>query len=443
MKNPIENTFGLFFTPTAKKSYIALIDQALLSGTNFLTGVLLARFTEPGEYGAYVLALSVLLLVNGLQSALISGPMTVLGAPREGDDLKRYISTLAIGQVVMSAMSAALAFAVLCIMSFTSASAGLRGAFLGMASAVFFVQAQEFFRRVLFTRLLPGRVLLNDIVFCVIQLGGLFLLWRLDAGTAGNTSKWLSGRNVFFCMAGSAFVGSILGFYQARHFLGTAIQGARNYYRESWNYARWGLASYAGSILIVQASAWVIGGMAGVAAVGMIEAARLLVAPLHILQFGGPNIITPRAAKAYGQGGVRALSSFVRRLAPLWIAPFILYGLVVAIAPTFWLKLFFGEKYSTAGLVVTLWVAVYVVIGLQQMPALVLNAMRRPDFILYIILPEGVLTITLTAAFIRFHGAEWAVAGRLLSEVAGAAALFLFAYILLRRMAAKQEGQTS
>ena len=425
--------FGLLFTSTAKKGYVALVDQALLSGTNFVTGVLLARFTEPGEYGAYVLAFSVLLMVNGFQSALISGPMTVLGAPREGDDLKRYISALAIGQVVMSVMLAGLAFAVLCIMSFTSASAGLRGAFLGMASAVFFVQAQEFFRRVLFTRLMPARVMLNDIIFCALQLGSLLLLWRLDARTAGNTGKWLSGRNVFFCMAGSAFVGSILGLYQARHFLGTALQGAQNYYRESWNYARWGLAGYGGSILIVQASAWVIGGMAGVAAVGMIEAARLLVAPLNILIIGGPNIIAPRAAKAYGQGGVKALSSFIKRLAPLWIGAFLLYGIVITAAPSFWLKLLFGEKYSAAGLVVTLWVGVYVIAGLRHLPGFVLSAMRRPDVLLYIIIPEGLLTLGLTGLFVRYLGPQLAISAHLIRESLGTFVLGMCVFVLLRR----------
>jgi O-antigen/teichoic acid export membrane protein len=164
----------------------------------------------------------------------------------------------------------------------------------------------------------------------------------------------------------------------------------------------------------------------------MIEAARLLVAPLNILIIGGPNIIAPRAAKAYGQGGVRALSSFVRRLAPLWIVPFILYGLVVVIAPTFWLKLFFGEKYSTAGLVVTLWVSAYVFSGVCQLPNLVLGAMRRPDIVLYVILPVGLSSIGLTGFSVHFFGVEWAVVGRIASELLGTGILGACAWILLK-----------
>jgi O-antigen/teichoic acid export membrane protein len=425
--------FEHFFTQIARKGYVALADQSVISVTNFLTGVLLARFVEPDEYGAYVLASSALLLASGLQTQLISGPMAVIGAPKEGDDFKRYVTALGLGQAVMSALLAALAFAVVAIMFFTQASAGLKNAFLGMAVSLFFVQLQEFCRRALFSRLMTVHVLLNDAIFCAFRLGGLFLLWQLDAGASGQAGKWLSARNVFFSISISALVGGVVGLFQVRRFVGTDLQEAREFYAESWSFARWGLAGYAGSLLIVQASMWLVGGMAGIAAAGMIEAARLLVAPLHILEMGGPNIVTPGAARAYGQGGARALSLFIRRLSPFWVSAFVLYGIVIAAVPGFWLRLFFGDRYASAGLVVTLWVGVYIVSGLRLLPGFVLSALRRPDIITYIIIPEGIIAVALTGALVRYCGVEWAVAGRLLSAIVGACASALWGHILLQR----------
>ena len=41
------------------KADFAVLDQALISGSNFIMGILLARWMVPDEYGAYSLAFSV------------------------------------------------------------------------------------------------------------------------------------------------------------------------------------------------------------------------------------------------------------------------------------------------------------------------------------------------------------------------------------------------
>ena len=48
------------------------------------------------------------------------------------------------GSLISTSPMSSSAFAAVGVMSLTSASAGLKGAFLGMAAAVFFVQTQEF-----------------------------------------------------------------------------------------------------------------------------------------------------------------------------------------------------------------------------------------------------------------------------------------------------------
>ncbi len=95
--------------PTARKSLWALADQGAQSATNFLTSLLLAKLCAPKQFGVYVLASSALLAGSGLQGALLTGPMTVLGAGRDGDDWKRYATTLAIAQVFLGISMAVVA----------------------------------------------------------------------------------------------------------------------------------------------------------------------------------------------------------------------------------------------------------------------------------------------------------------------------------------------
>src|SRR5207244_12202458 len=57
----------------------AVLDQGLISGSNFLLGILLARWTGAEQYGAYALAFAIFILVSIVYQALVLEPMTVFG----------------------------------------------------------------------------------------------------------------------------------------------------------------------------------------------------------------------------------------------------------------------------------------------------------------------------------------------------------------------------
>ena len=75
----------LVFLSTTKQGGMSLVDQAVVSGTNFLTGVFLARFCTKDEYGLYVLAISLLIFWDGVRVSLIGSP-TVVFLPRKKRD---------------------------------------------------------------------------------------------------------------------------------------------------------------------------------------------------------------------------------------------------------------------------------------------------------------------------------------------------------------------
>lgn len=66
----------------------SVVDQALLSGANFLVGVILVRFTSDRDYALYVLLQATLVLVTSLHNALVCKPLAVL-APRKTPEARR------------------------------------------------------------------------------------------------------------------------------------------------------------------------------------------------------------------------------------------------------------------------------------------------------------------------------------------------------------------
>ena len=427
--------------PTARMSLWAAADQGTQSAANFLTSLLLARLCTPKQFGAYVLASSALLAGSGLQGALVTGPMTVLGAGRDGEDWKSYATTLAMAQVLLGTLMAALAAAA--PLGWLGLGEDLRSVLWAMSAALPLVQAREFCRQVLYTRLRASEAFFNNLFYCLAQVTGVILLWQLGGQSANGvgaarTAVWLTARNVFLVMAIVSLAGTVVGLWQIRLDLTRRVPRASRELLETWQFSRWKLGNQFGTLLAGQASLWAIGGLKGTAGVGMVEAARLVFAPLQILWLGVPKVLDPRAVRLYERQGARPLRIFLKRLLPLWSAPFLTYGLVVLAAPGYWLDLLFGEKYEGARAIVTLWALVYVLLGLRVLPTLVLNALKRPDVMLFVSLPVGVLTVLSTAGLTGWAGLDWAVGGRVMGDLLALIATGFSARTLLAR-ASKSE----
>src|SRR3954462_6312821 len=91
-----------------KKSGLSVIDQAVVSGTNFATSVLLARFAVQEDLGVYYLALSVIYFARGVQEQLVSAPYMIYCGRKEGRELAEYAGSALVHQCVMMAATAGL-----------------------------------------------------------------------------------------------------------------------------------------------------------------------------------------------------------------------------------------------------------------------------------------------------------------------------------------------
>src|SRR5690348_9270670 len=72
------------------KGALALLDQGLISGANFIVGILLARNLAPHEYGAYALAFQVFLFLSVGYSAMVLEPLSVFGSSVYRDTNREY-----------------------------------------------------------------------------------------------------------------------------------------------------------------------------------------------------------------------------------------------------------------------------------------------------------------------------------------------------------------
>src|ERR1700677_2281945 len=72
----------------------ALADQVIVSGSNFLSNILLARILGIEEFGRYVLAWTIVLFVQGLQCSTVSSAMLSIGPKLDAEEARSYFGAI-------------------------------------------------------------------------------------------------------------------------------------------------------------------------------------------------------------------------------------------------------------------------------------------------------------------------------------------------------------
>ena len=80
LNNYISKVPKAFTSKIANNGKYAAIDQGIISLSNFLASVLLARLVSPTELGVYVLGFLAIYFIRSVQDGLIIQPLNTFGA---------------------------------------------------------------------------------------------------------------------------------------------------------------------------------------------------------------------------------------------------------------------------------------------------------------------------------------------------------------------------
>ena len=128
----------------------ALLDQSVVSGSNFVIGILLARFLGPEAFGIFVLLQAVMLYVNSYQGALIFQPMLSAAPQLTENERNKYLQGVFAMQLMLTLFLglAATAIAVVAHMFGLINMAGLDvNTIAAVICAMFGFQLQDWQRR--------------------------------------------------------------------------------------------------------------------------------------------------------------------------------------------------------------------------------------------------------------------------------------------------------
>src|SRR5208283_4619294 len=223
-----ESVFAMF-RKWAAKGGLAIIDYGLISGSNFLLGILLARWLTPKEYGAYALSFSFFILAGFLYQSLLLEPLSVFSGTLFRDNIRGYLkTTLWIHWALSFVMCLALAVSAV-VTYFVGHSPVLAIALAGMTIATPFILAHGLARRSFYLKLMPGPAAFGSVFYCVLVTGGVFLFFRLGH---------LSSFSAFLLMGFAALVTSVVMVFQLNAALepATGRPSLRATSKKHWEY---------------------------------------------------------------------------------------------------------------------------------------------------------------------------------------------------------------
>ena len=272
---------------------LPLADQAVVSGTSFLTTILIARSADPSQLGIYAIAVSVLACLFAAQDALVVLPYSVQQQHTTSSPELRAGATLMLAGAFSTASLAVLCVAAWAISSFRESPEAAAIA-CGLAGLVPFGLAREFGRRFSFAGLQVRQALALDVVVAMMQLAAL--TWLAWAGAMSAVTACFA----LGAASGLVFAGWL---YHARSNFRIRVDQLRPAFHRSWEMGKWLLLGRVAVQVQGYITYWLIMIDLGAPMTGIYAACMSIVAFANPFVFGVGNLMLPRSVLAWKHGG--------------------------------------------------------------------------------------------------------------------------------------------
>jgi O-antigen/teichoic acid export membrane protein len=399
--------------PANQRGLLAAIDQGLISVTNFVASLHLAREISPSEFGVYAVGFLLLHMVRAIQEGLVVQPLNGLGSVMQDSDFRRYVTSAALVQLLLSILLGA--GAALTGWALTALGNDTLGPAISALSYAFFVwPLQEFLRRAFYARSLVLAAVVNTAVASVVRLTVQF--WW-------GSQEDLIGISGIHAIAWGALIALLPGLWQARSFWTPRFNNVLGTVRLHWENGRWVLGSAFANWMALEVYPILTAGMLSFAAAGAYRALQAPVAPVHVILRATDTFVTPYAAKVFHVGGA---VRFRRALRIVYLAagvPIIGLLILASIFARPLLELLYEDTYlefSDGMLLMALFYGLWFLYWPLQSAFKSLNQ-TRPIFIANLLAILIMLTVGTLA--IRTWGVNGAIGGQALN--AGITGLYL------------------
>lgn len=378
-------------------------DQMVSSATNAALSILVAREVSAEEFGAFALAFVVFMYAVGVCVALVSDPLMVRFSGVGRRERQEAIADSAGAAVMLGAGLGLLVAPVGLVLG------GELGPLLVVLSLFLpGLLLQNHWRLAFFASGWPRSAFVNDVVWAVLQIGGVAALIATGRGSpATYLAVW----------GGSATVAAIVGARQAGVL--PRPTAARRWVRDHQDIGlrfTWGFLLNQGAF---NTAFVVVGAISGAAAVGAMRAAQVLVGPVRVAFAALNSYALPLMVRLVADNGRLGRPALLMSGASAAIT--VAWTALLASLPDSVGRSLLGDTWTQASDLLVLYGLQVAAIGIGAGAIAGLRALAEAGLTLRVVLLQAPLALALGALGAWTDGARGAVLGLFVTQAVGAA----------------------
>lgn len=379
----------------APKCAVTLFDQGLVSGSNFLLGVLLARWLGPEQYGVYAITFSLFLLVAQIYQALVMDPMGALQPALYPKSRRSYLGSVLQIHLIAGIVFALIAAAASRLILSTNA-AYLSGAFIGLVPALPCVLLFWLCRSATYLTASPEVAAGASAIYCLVMIAGM---------AAAIAKGVLSPQIAFYMMSVAAVAATMFLVANLKPSMALKEQPtAPEVWRNHWNYGRWLLGTSLVTWLQLSGLVLLSGYVLGVKEAGVLNALAQLHLPAAHIIMAISRLTLPHFSAMHATRGGFVVHSAINRLLRVTVSAGVLYWISIAIFHRQLFHILYGGKFDAFSHLAP-WYTFMIVLSAATFPyELGLRASRAPSSQFAALFVSSIVTFVIGVPAIALYG---------------------------------------
>lgn len=287
-------------------------DQGISSLSNFALGLFVARSFGATEFGAFTLAYLTYSFVLNAARGVATDPLLVRNSGEATPQWRRAAS-----QAAGTALAVGLTAGLLCVLVGLLIPAPVGPVFVALGVGLPGLAMQDSWRFAFFACGRGSRAFVNDLIWTVLLIGTLLVMRYLGIGSAVEC---------LLVFGATATIAGVIGAIQA-HTVPRMLQAPvwlRANHDLSLRYLVENVSNSGGP----QIRSFVLGAVAGLAAVGYVRASEILMGPFLVVLMGLSQVAVPEASRVFHRNAQR-LSRFCLTLGGAQAVAALLWGVFI------------------------------------------------------------------------------------------------------------------
>ncbi len=272
----------------------ALLDQLFVSGTSFLSTIVVGRYCGIQGLGLFSLAVSAIVLARGIQETLVSAPFTVFQERlRDRMTPQEHAGGALAGAMILASITMLLTSVLALGLAVTGQPLGVRVLAYALIACAPLALLREFSRRFCMARLNMIGALRIDASVSLLQLG-LLVAFAWQGRLTSVAALWVIGL--------SSGIVSLAWWYGQRKQFTLHHSSIRTVLNHDWRFGRWLLMDQLVCFMQLYAMHWILAAMIGASGTGAFAACATIAALASPLLQGVGNYLSPHFANAAFRG---------------------------------------------------------------------------------------------------------------------------------------------